>query len=51
VTAQMLAVRVTVGERDLRLERLTVPEPGPREVRVRVAAAGVCHTDVHLIDG
>ncbi|MGW7546544.1 alcohol dehydrogenase catalytic domain-containing protein [Streptomyces sp. NPDC054770] len=47
----MLAVRLNVQERTLRLERLPVPEPGPREVRVRVAAAGVCHTDVHLLDG
>jgi S-(hydroxymethyl)glutathione dehydrogenase/alcohol dehydrogenase len=25
--------------------------PGPGEVRVRVAAAGVCHSDLHLADG
>ncbi|MGI9657849.1 MAG: alcohol dehydrogenase catalytic domain-containing protein [Gaiellaceae bacterium] len=29
--------------------RLAVPEPG--EVRVRVAATGVCHSDLHLLDG
>lgn len=28
-----------------------MPEPGPGEVRVRVKAAGVCLSDVHLIDG
>lgn len=27
------------------------PEPGPGEVRVRVAACGVCRTDLHVIDG
>jgi len=27
------------------------PEPGPGEVRVRVAACGVCRTDLHLIEG
>ena len=25
--------------------------PGPGEVLVRIAAAGVCHSDVHLADG
>jgi S-(hydroxymethyl)glutathione dehydrogenase / alcohol dehydrogenase len=29
-----------------RLERLTVAPPGPGEVRVRMLAAGLCHTDV-----
>jgi S-(hydroxymethyl)glutathione dehydrogenase/alcohol dehydrogenase len=29
-----------------RLERLTVAPPGPGEVRVRLRAAGLCHTDV-----
>ena len=27
------------------------PEPGPREVRVRVGACGVCRTDLHLAEG
>jgi propanol-preferring alcohol dehydrogenase len=27
-----------------------VPEPGPREVVVRVAACGVCRTDLHVVD-
>lgn len=30
---------------------LAVPEPGPREVRVRVAAAGICGTDLHICSG
>ncbi len=35
------------------LRRVTreVPEPGPGEVRVRVAACGVCRTDLHLAEG
>jgi alcohol dehydrogenase, propanol-preferring len=28
-----------------------VPEPGPGELLVRVAACGVCRTDLHIIDG
>jgi propanol-preferring alcohol dehydrogenase len=30
---------------------LPVPEPGPGEVRVRVLACGVCHTDLHEVEG
>jgi S-(hydroxymethyl)glutathione dehydrogenase/alcohol dehydrogenase len=26
-------------------------DPGPREVQVRVAASGVCHSDLHFMDG
>ncbi len=26
-------------------------EPGPREVLVKLAASGVCHSDLHVIDG
>lgn len=28
-----------------------LPAPGPGQVRVRVAACGVCRTDLHLVDG
>ncbi len=34
-----------------RIETLTLAPPGPREVRVRMAAAGVCHSDLHVRDG
>jgi propanol-preferring alcohol dehydrogenase len=27
------------------------PVPGPREVLIRVAACGVCRTDLHIVDG
>jgi propanol-preferring alcohol dehydrogenase len=34
----------------LRVERRE-PEPGPGEIRVQVAACGVCRTDLHLAEG
>jgi L-iditol 2-dehydrogenase len=34
------------GIRDLRVEELAVPEPGPGELLVRLEACGVCPTDV-----
>ena len=30
---------------------LADPQPGPGEIRVRVAACGVCRTDLHVVDG
>jgi alcohol dehydrogenase, propanol-preferring len=34
----------------LALQDVETPEPGAGEVRVRVAACGVCHTDLHYLD-
>ncbi|MFD5967652.1 zinc-binding dehydrogenase [Streptomyces sp. NPDC060311] len=49
--AQMLAARLHLPSRTLRLEEVPRPQPGPGEVLVKVEAAGVCLSDVHLIDG
>lgn len=35
----------------LRLEDVPLPEPAGTEVRIRVAGAGVCRTDLHIVDG
>jgi propanol-preferring alcohol dehydrogenase len=35
----------------LAIEQLPVPEPGPGEVLIKVAACGVCHSDLHAVDG
>ncbi|HML18501.1 MAG TPA: zinc-dependent alcohol dehydrogenase [Bryobacteraceae bacterium] len=35
----------------LTMEEVPTPEPGPGQVLVRVAACGVCHSDLHLADG
>jgi propanol-preferring alcohol dehydrogenase len=35
----------------LRLTELPTPQPGPGEIRIRVSACGVCHTDLHLAEG
>jgi L-iditol 2-dehydrogenase len=37
--------------RHLELADLPVPEPGPSEVLIRVAACGICGSDVHGYDG
>ncbi|MBO0714063.1 MAG: zinc-binding alcohol dehydrogenase family protein, partial [Acidimicrobiales bacterium] len=35
----------------IRLGDRALPEPGPGQVRVRVAACGVCRTDLHVAEG
>jgi propanol-preferring alcohol dehydrogenase len=44
------AVLRTTGT-PLAIEELPIPEPGPGEILVKVAACGVCHSDLHAIDG
>lgn len=39
------------GQSPLELVELPLPEPGPREVRVRVTTCGVCHTELDEIEG
>lgn len=47
----MRAVRYHGPGEDFRLD--TVPEPGPRpgQVRIRIEAAGMCHTELHFHSG
>ena len=35
----------------LRLAEVPIPEPGPGELLIEVAACGVCRTDLHIRDG
>jgi propanol-preferring alcohol dehydrogenase len=35
----------------LNLTDLPVPQPGPGQVRLRVQVCGVCHTDLHTVEG
>ena len=39
------------GERDMRLEELDFPEPGPNDVRVQMVTSGVCHTNLTVLNG
>ena len=38
-------------DQPIRIEELALDPPGPGEVLVRMAAAGVCHSDLHVVDG
>ncbi|KAB2340026.1 S-(hydroxymethyl)mycothiol dehydrogenase [Actinomadura rudentiformis] len=35
----------------VRIETITIPDPGPGEAVVQVQACGVCHTDLHYREG
>ncbi len=35
----------------LEVEEVSISKPGPREVLIRTAAAGVCHSDLHFVEG
>jgi D-arabinose 1-dehydrogenase-like Zn-dependent alcohol dehydrogenase len=47
----MLAGRLHFDNSKFAVEEIPVPVPGPGEVLVEVKAAGVCLSDLHLIDG
>ena len=47
---KMRAVRVpSATEAKLELVEMDVPEPGPGQVRIEVAACGVCHSDLFTV--
>jgi alcohol dehydrogenase, propanol-preferring len=51
----MLAFRVHQPEpaenSPLRLEELPMPAPGVDQVLIKINACGVCHTDLHIVEG
>jgi len=49
--ATMKAMLLDAPRTPLRLAEVPRPEPGPSQVRVKVAACGVCRTDLHVVDG
>jgi propanol-preferring alcohol dehydrogenase len=49
--AMVLREPKPVENNPLGLADLPVPEPAPGQVRLRVGACGVCHTDLHLVEG
>jgi len=47
----MRALRLHAAGRALSCDTLALPEPGPRQLLLRVRACGVCRTDLHIADG
>ena len=38
-------------EMPLRKVDLEIPDPGRTQIRIRVLTYGVCHTDLHTVEG
>jgi propanol-preferring alcohol dehydrogenase len=51
MSATMRAAVVRAFGEAPRIEEMRVPVPGPDQVLVKIAACGVCHTDLHAADG
>lgn len=49
--AMVVERQAPVGESPLVPRDVAVPEPGPGQVRIRVSVCGVCHTDLHVVEG
>jgi alcohol dehydrogenase, propanol-preferring len=47
----MLAMVLEAPKQPLQLRQLPEPTAGPHQVLMRVAACGVCRTDLHVVDG
>jgi S-(hydroxymethyl)mycothiol dehydrogenase len=51
MASQVRAVVAGGKGEPVRMETITVPDPGPGEALVTVQACGVCHTDLHYREG
>jgi alcohol dehydrogenase, propanol-preferring len=51
MTKTMRAAVVRAFGQPLTIEEVPVREPGPGEVLIKIAASGVCHTDLHAANG
>jgi S-(hydroxymethyl)glutathione dehydrogenase/alcohol dehydrogenase len=47
----MKAAVLRQPKQPLVIEDIRVDQPGPREVLIRTAACGACHSDLHFLDG
>jgi propanol-preferring alcohol dehydrogenase len=48
---KMRAMVFTGVGNPLELRELSIPHPGPKQVLIKVAACGICRTDLHIVDG
>ena len=42
---------VPEGSSTLRIESVTLPDPGPEQVVVKLSSSGICHSQLHEIHG
>ncbi len=49
--AMILKKIAPIEEEPLQLEKLPTPQPGPKQIRVKISACGICHTELDEIEG
>ncbi|HRD02392.1 MAG TPA: zinc-dependent alcohol dehydrogenase family protein [Candidatus Saccharicenans sp.] len=49
--AMVLSDFSPIESRPLKLKEVSWPKPGPDELLIRVSYCGVCHTDLHTVEG
>ena len=49
--AMILREPASIDENPLELSDLALPEPGPGQIRLDVNVCGICHTDLHTVEG
>ncbi len=49
--AMVLSASAPIESSPLILSELPKPDPGPGQIRIRVRVCGVCHTDLHTVEG
>lgn len=47
----MKAAVVRAFGKPLSIDEVPIPEPGPKQIQVKIQASGVCHTDLHAAEG
>jgi len=49
--AWVLEKTAPAEEHPLTLDTINVPDPGPDDLLIEVSACGICHTDLHTVEG
>ena len=49
--AMRLIEPAEISKHPLRMQEVPQPEPGPDQIRISVSVCGVCHTDLHTVEG
>jgi propanol-preferring alcohol dehydrogenase len=49
--AMLLRAQRPIDEKPLSMAEVEKPQPGPSEILIKVSACGICHTDLHVVEG